>query len=143
MFLLLISNRQNMKSQDLGLLVLRIGIGGLMLFHGVAKLFHGVDGIAAMLGGKGIPEFIAYGVYVGEVIAPIFLIVGYRTRLAASVFIVNMLVIIFVVHSNDILAVSAQGGWKLELSGLYLLGALVLLFTGGGKFSVSRGSIFD
>ncbi len=132
-----------MKNQNLAVLILRIAIGGLMLFHGVSKLLHGVDGIAGMLAGKGIPEFVAYGVYVGEIIAPILIVLGYRMRLAALVFIVNMLVIIFVAHANDIFAISPHGGWKLELSGLYLLGALALFFTGAGKYAMSRKSIWD
>ena len=48
------------KNQDLSLLILRITIGGLMLFHGVAKLIHGVKGIQGMLVAKGLPSFMAY-----------------------------------------------------------------------------------
>lgn len=132
-----------MKNQNLAFLILRIAIGGLMLFHGVSKILHGVDGIASMLAGKEIPEFVAYGVYVGEVIAPLLILLGYRTRLASVVFVLNMLVIVFVAHANDIFAISLHGGWKLELSGLYLLGALALFFTGAGKYAVSHTSKWD
>lgn len=132
-----------MKSNDIGLLILRVAVGGLMLFHGVAKLFHGVEGIAGMLSAKGLPGFVAYGVYVGEVLAPILMIIGFRTRLASLVLIANMLVIIFVAHSADIFTLSEHGGWKLELSGLYLFGALALVFTGGGKYSLSSSRMCD
>lgn len=132
-----------MKRNDIGLLILRIAVGGLMLFHGVAKLFHGVEGIAGMLTAKGLPGFVAYGVYVGEVLAPVLMIIGFRTRLASLIMIVNMLVIIFVVHPADIFALTPHGGWKLELSGLYLFGALALLFTGAGKYSVSNSRMCD
>ncbi len=37
-----------------------------MLFHGLHKLFAGIDGISGMLIAKGLPGFIAYGVLVGE-----------------------------------------------------------------------------
>lgn len=50
-----------LRNQDLGLLVLRISVGGLLLFHGVAKLLHGVGFIEGMLAALGLPGFIAYG----------------------------------------------------------------------------------
>lgn len=130
-------------NHHIGLLILRIAIGGLMLFHGIAKVFHGVDGISSMLAEKGIPEFIAYGVYVGEVVAPLLIILGYRLRLASIVFIINMLVIIFVAHPQDIFALSPFGGWKLELSGLFLFGSVALLFTGAGKLALSSKNRWD
>ncbi len=53
--------------EDFGKFLLRLAVGGLMLFHGLHKLFDGVDGISNMLIAKGLPGFIAYGVLVGEV----------------------------------------------------------------------------
>lgn len=132
-----------MKNMNLGLLIIRLTLGVLMLLHGLAKLGSGVDGIVGMLQSKGLPGFIAYGVYVGEVLAPLALIVGFRTRLAAVILLANMLVITFVAHPNDIFALSEYGGWKLELVGFYLFGSLALLFTGGGKYAVSSKSGWD
>lgn len=54
---------------DAGKLALRLTFGGLMLFHGVAKIQHGVGWIAGALQEQGLPAFIAYGVYVGEILA--------------------------------------------------------------------------
>jgi len=45
--------------EDGGRFLLRLTVGGLMLFHGLHKLFDGVDGISAMLVAKGLPGFIA------------------------------------------------------------------------------------
>ena len=58
------------KNLDTGLLILRLTLGILMLFHGIAKITNGVGGIEGMLTSKGLPAFLAYGVYVGEVIVP-------------------------------------------------------------------------
>ncbi len=52
--------------EDFGKFLLRLAVGGLMLFHGLHKLFAGIDGISGMLIAKGLPGFIAYGVLVGE-----------------------------------------------------------------------------
>ena len=58
------------KNTDLGLLILRIAVGGLMLQHGIAKL-NGVSNIKGMLFATGLPAFSAYGVYITEIVAPI------------------------------------------------------------------------
>lgn len=51
---------------DLGKLLLRVTVGGLMLFHGITKLSQDIDFIKGTATAKGLPEAIAYGVYVGE-----------------------------------------------------------------------------
>ena len=42
-----------LSHEDAGKLLLRLAVGGLMLFHGLHKLFDGVGGISAMLVAKG------------------------------------------------------------------------------------------
>ena len=71
--------------QNIGLLILRLTIGGLMLFHGYDKLIHGIDGIISLLIKNGLPGFTGYTVFVGELIAPKLLLLGYRSRVAAIV----------------------------------------------------------
>lgn len=134
---------EKIKNINLGILLIRVSVGFLMLLHGIAKLSHGVGPIVGMVESQGLPGFFAYGVYVGEVLAPLALIIGFRTRIAAGIFIVNMLVIIFMAHPADILALSETGGWKLELVGLYLFGALSLFFTGGGRYGLSSNNTWD
>jgi len=131
------------KNIDLGLLILRLTLGGLMLFHGVAKVIHGIGGIEGMLSSKGLPSFFAYGVYVGEIIVPLLLILGFRTRIAALIFAFNMLVALLLAHSADIFSVSKHGGWAVELIALFLFGGIVLFFTGGGKFGLSNTNKWD
>ncbi len=67
--------------EDLGKLILRISIGGLLLFHGIFKITHGIGFLHGLLEAKGWPTFLAYGAYVGEVVAPILVILGVLTRL--------------------------------------------------------------
>jgi putative oxidoreductase len=130
------------KNLDVGLLILRISIGALMLFHGVAKL-KGVSFIEGMLEGSGLPSFLAYGVYITEIVAPLLIIVGYRTRLASLVFAFGVLFAMFLVHSGDIFTLNQHGGWGVELLGLYLFGALALFFTGGGSMAASSSNKWD
>lgn len=130
------------KNTDLGLLILRIAIGVLMLLHGIAKL-KGVSFIEGMLEGKGLPSFMAYGVYITEIIMPILIIIGFRTRLASAGFAFGVLFAIFLVHSGDIFTLTQYGGWGIELLGLYLFGAIALFFTGGGKLAMSTKNKWD
>jgi putative oxidoreductase len=114
-----------------------------MLLHGIHKLLHGVGFIAQMVAGAHLPPFFVYGVYVGEVIAPLLLIVGYKTRIAALIYAFNCLVAALLAHWGSLFALSEQGGWNVELLGLYFFGAVALVFTGGGKYACSSKSIFD
>ncbi|AJD47219.1 DoxX subfamily protein [Isoalcanivorax pacificus W11-5] len=123
-----------MHHPDLGKLILRLTLGILMLFHGVAKMTSGVAGIKGMLAGIGLPEFFAYGVFIGEVIAPLMLIIGYYSRVGAALIVGNMLVAIVLVHMNELFALSGTGGWALELQGFFLFTAVALIFTGPGKY---------
>ena len=130
------------KNKDLGLLVLRISIGVMMLLHGIAKL-KGVSGIEGMLAGAGLPGFLAYGVYITEIVAPILMIIGYRMRLASVVYIFGVLFAMFLAHSSDIFTLNQHGGWGVELLGLYLFGAVALFFTGSGNMAVSSSNKWD
>jgi len=124
---------------DIGTLILRLLLGGQMLFHGVGKLQSGVAMIGDALEAKGLPRFFAYGVYVGEIMAPALLILGLFTRPAAAVMGFNMIVAIGLAHMGDIFRITEHGAWAIELQMFYLLGSLAVLFTGSGKLSVSRG----
>lgn len=132
-----------MKNNDLGLLLIRLALGFLMLLHGIAKLTHGVDFLGDMFKNLGLPSFFAYSVYIGEVIAPVLIIIGYRTRLAALVFAFTMVVAVGMAHASDIFKLSETGGWALELQGLYFFGAIALFFTGAGKYAASTNSKWD
>lgn len=125
------------KNTDLGLLLLRISVGGLMLFHGVAKLIHGISFLTDTMGTFG------YAVYVGEVLAPLAILLGFRTRIASIFFAITCIVAIAVAHSADIFSISEHGGYANELLMLYLLGAIALFFTGAGKYALSTKNSWD
>ena len=131
------------KNLNLGILILRISVGLLMLLHGIAKLSGGLVFIQGMLEAKGLPGFIAYGVLVGEILAPLAILVGFRTRIAALIYAFNLLVAIFMVHTAQFFTMGEQGGWALELIGLYFCGAVALFFTGAGQYAVSKTSKWD
>lgn len=121
---------------DSGKLLIRVTVGFLVLLHGIFKISAGVGFIAGMLAKAGLPGGIAYLVYVGEIVAPLLMIAGLYTRAAAGVVVINMLVAFGLVHMADFFALTKQGGWALELQGLYLFGALTVVLLGAGRFSL-------
>ena len=133
----------SLRNNDLGLLLLRLAIGGLMLFPGVHKLLFGVGFIGDMLAAMGLPSFIAYGSLVAEVLAAAMIVVGLWTRLAAVVFAGNMVVAILMAHLSSISIDPMTGGLNIELPLLFLLGVAVLCRTEGGSSPLPRDSVLD
>jgi len=123
--------------QDLGKLILRIMLGALILMHGVAKLNGGLQGIVGLVESHGLPGFLGYFVLIGEVIAPLMVLVGFHARLGALLIAVNMLMAFFLVHMGQLGQLNEQGGWALELQGMFLAAAIAIALFGPGRFSVN------
>jgi putative oxidoreductase len=125
-------------ANDLGKLVLRLTLGILMLLHGIAKISGGIGPIEQMVQGAGMPGFLAYGVFIGEVLAPILLILGLYARIGGAVIVVNMLFAILLAHRADVFLIGPAGGWALELQGFFLFTALAVVLMGPGRYSVNQ-----
>lgn len=123
---------------DLGKLILRLSVAVLLGLHGIAKLKNGIGWMSGMLAQNGLPAFVAYGVYVGEVVAPILLVLGVLTRPAALVVAFNMLMAIFLARRKDVLALNQGGGWAIELEVFFILAAVAIFFFGAGRYSLAR-----
>lgn len=108
------------------MVLLRITLALLMLFHGWAKIRHGIGGIEQMIEARGAPGWLAYAVYLGEVAAPLLLLVGLWVVPAALVIAINMLVAFFLVHTKQVLMLQSSGGWALELQAFFFVTALVV-----------------
>ena len=121
---------------DTALLILRLVLGILILLHGISKLPPPPTPIAGMLAQANLPPVLAYGVYLGEIVAPILLIIGVWTRLAAIVIVINMVVAVLVAHAGELFTLAPQGGYALELQAMFLFVAIALAFTGAGRLSV-------
>ena len=127
------------QSDALGKLVLRLTLGILLSLHGIAKVMHPVrtlDAMSGMLAGAGLPTELAYGVFIGEVLAPILIILGFHSRLGGLIVVINMIFAVLLAHSTQLLSLTKNGGWALELQGFYLLTALALFFLGSGKIAL-------
>lgn len=124
------------RHDDAAKLILRLVLGVLILLHGISKMTHGVGSIVGMVQAHGWPTFSAYFVYIGEVVAPILIIAGIFTRLGALLIAINMVVAVVLVHHSQLFMLNNQGGWQLELQGMYLFTAIAIALMGAGRFSV-------
>lgn len=142
---MLTTSAQKLENKiDISLLVLRVSLGSLMLFHGIFKLIHGVEWIVEILNFKGLPGYIAYCSYLGEIIAPVLIIIGIRTRIFAAILSLTLLNAFLLMHTKDFLLTNPQnGGWQIELIFIYFIVSISLVITGGGKYSLTKNTKFD
>lgn len=129
---------------DVGLLILRLGVGIIFLYHGWPKLnpnsmMKGTAGFGAGLKQMGVPlpTFFAWVVALLETVGAVLLIVGLGTRVLAILFAITMVVAIFVAKRRAMkVGFSAQQatGWEFDFA--MFAGALTLLFTGAGSIAL-------
>jgi putative oxidoreductase len=127
------------QSDALGKLVLRLTLGSLMLLHGYAKVMNPVrtlDTMSGLLATAGLPAYLAYGVFIGEVLAPFLIVLGIYSRIGGLIVVINMIFAVLLAHSAQLLSLTKTGGWALELQGFYLLTGLALVFLGSGRIAV-------
>ncbi len=127
---------QALAKPDLGKLILRVTFSFLFLLHGIHKVTGGTDFIQSLLVDHGLPAFVAYGVYLGEVIAPLMIIAGVYTRLAAIVVIGTCLMVIYLINMGDLFSLNKFGAWAVEGIGVYLFSAIAIMFLGSGNLYV-------
>lgn len=118
----------NKNFTDLALLILRLGFGGLMLTHGIPK-FNMLSNPSDFGDPIGVgPTVSLILTLIGEVVAPVLIILGLKTKLAAIPAAITMAVAAFIVHAKDSL------GSK-EMALLYLVAFVVIFLAGPGRFS--------
>ncbi len=123
--------------EDIGKLILRIALGGIVLMHGIAKLTGGIDFVADVVSHAGLPAIFAYGVYIGEVVAPLLVLAGLYSRVGAALIAINMMFAIVLVHGAEFIALNQTGGWALELQGILVLAAVAMALIGPGRYRIN------
>jgi putative oxidoreductase len=118
---------------DFGLLVLRVGTSATMFFaHGLPKLMN----FGELSERFGDPFGLGSGVslsmcIMAEFFSSIFLAIGFASRWAALLLVINMTVVVTWAHAGDPFQ-------RKELGLIYLISFLALFFTGPGKYSVDH-----
>ena len=140
--------RRRELGTSIGLLILRLGVGGYLLTHGIGKLRMLLAGQFEQFGdpiGLGsVPSLVL--ITVAEFLCSLLVMLGLGTRFAAAAIVIAMAVAAFTEHGAD--PWTMEQGYKLFMSGeakswasrepalLYLVPALALIFTGAGRFSL-------
>ena len=119
-------------SIDFGLLLIRVGFSIGMMTHGYGKFLKVIQGNFEFGDPIGIgPTFSLILAAIGEFIAPILIILGWKTRLATIFPTLTMLVAFAIVHDGDPFS-------RKEKAFVYLIAFLTLYFTGPGKYSLGK-----
>jgi len=124
-------------TNDAAKLILRLTVGIMMLFHGLDKIINGIGGVKHLTTASGLPEFIAYGVYVGEVVVPILILLGAYARAASAILALNMVFAIFLAYGNSLFALGKHGAPLFELPFLYLMMSVLIVMFGSGKYALN------
>lgn len=121
------------RNIDIGLLILRIAFSTLLLTHGFPKLMKLIEGNMDLVGDPiGVGSFISsILVILGEVVAPVLVLIGLKSRPSALIAAGTMAVAAFIAHNGDPLA-------QKEKALLFCAGFLAIAFMGAGKFSVDK-----
>jgi len=117
---------------NLALAILRIGASAMLLTHGIPKierLFTSpIEFPDPLSVGATLSLILAL---IGEVVGPIFVLVGYKTKLAAILPMITMGVALLFIHLNDPIG-------KKEKAILFLIMFGAIFLAGPGKYSIDR-----
>lgn len=130
---------RRLSHDDAGKLLLRLAVGGLMLFHGIHKLIDGVDGISGMLAAQDCPGLSPTVCWWGSG-RSCLLILGVLTRPAALVLAFTMVVAWLMVGLDKTFALDAVGAWAIENLVYFFVGALAIALLGAGRYSLAGQS---
>ena len=127
---------------DLGILVLRLGLGIMFMAHGLQKTFGafggpGIKAFSEMLSGLKMapPLFWAYVAAYTELLGGLFLVIGLQTRLSAAMLLVLIVTAAITVHLKKGFFLS-NGGF--EYTFIIACVCLALILSGPGRFCIFR-----
>lgn len=130
---LLVSSPDLTRTADAGLLVLRLGLFALLAFaHGLGKIQDPagiIEGTTRL--GFPAPTLFGWAAALAEFAGGLLLAIGLLTR-PAAVFVAFTMLVAFALQHHGALTGDNSG----EMAFVYLVGALTLLLTGPGRFSV-------
>ena len=118
---------------NIALLLIRIVFAGSMLYgHGLSKFYRLIEGNLSFANPIGIGEAptLVLAVF-SEFFAPLFILIGYKTKIFSFFPAATMFVAAFIVHLSDPFA-------RKEKAILFLIGFIVIMMMGPGKYSIDR-----
>ena len=133
------TNKENFWiNSDIGLLIVRIALGGIIFFHGFHKILHGSAEVGDLIEAVGIPRIFAPLVYISEVLAPVLVVLGILTRLSNLTIIVTMFVVFYALPFP--IGLNEHGAMNIESQLYFLLLSVALFFTGPGRYVLKKNT---
>jgi putative oxidoreductase len=131
---------------DIGLLLLRFAVGGVLFAHGAQKVFGlwggtGIAEFARMLEGYGYQQSVTLSWVAGvaELVGGAFVVLGVLTPLAAAGLLAIMINAVLVKLNNGFFLTSAAGSDAIEFDLVLGLASAALVFTGPGRIALDNG----
>ncbi|USD24728.1 DoxX family protein [Flagellimonas marinaquae] len=131
------------RNKNVAILLFRVSIPFTMLIYGIDKITNGTGFIGSLLDAYNLPSFFVYGVFIGEIVAPLMLVLGYRSRLAGLLLAFNCLLAILMAQIQHIFTLNQYGGWTLDLLFIYLVAGVAFYFSGAGEHAISTSHAWD
>ncbi len=126
-------------SDDIAKLFIRLITGWVLLPYGIDYIKDGLDFVFGVMKDNGLPAFLAYGVLIGEVVGPVLVLIGWKSRIGGALIAFTMFLSILLAHRDIAFEYNEFGGWNIALNAMLTVGGLAIFFGGAGKYSVSRG----
>lgn len=132
------------STADLALLLVRLGVGAMMVYAGAGKLFGfdggpGHEGFVSYMRSSGVPEWAAWCAIISEFFGGLGLVFGFLTRIAAASLVATMGFATWT-KIQPILANAPDAGKFSDVMGpgIYLILSIALLLAGAGQFSLDQ-----
>lgn len=126
----LLSTKYSAGAFNTAMLILRVGLGILIMHHGYTKLVNFSTMQNNFINFMGIGSSVSLTLVIfAEFFCGLFVLIGLFTRLATIPIIIDLMVAIIKAHNMDIFG-------KAEVAALFLIGFIVLLLVGPGRASV-------
>ena len=112
----------------------RIFLSALFLIEGINKIFN-YEGTTQYMESFGVPEYLAIPAIILEILFPLLLIIGYKTKIAALVMAIFTIVVAVIFHTNFEDHMQLIAFFKdIAIAG----GFLIIFANGAGKYSVDH-----
>ena len=112
----------------------RIFLSALFLIEGINKIFN-YEGTTQYMESFGVPEYLAIPAIILEILFPLLLIIGYKTKIAALVMATFTILVAVIFHTNFEDHMQLIAFFKdIAIAG----GFLIIFANGAGKYSVDH-----
>ena len=112
----------------------RIFLSTLFFIEGINKIFN-YEGTTQYMESFGVPEYLAIPAIILEILFPLLLIIGYKTKIAALVMATFTIVVAVIFHTNFEVHMQLITFFKdIAIAG----GFLIIFANGAGKYSVDH-----